>query len=252
VLLTAYTPTWLPDAQWGGRVAIPSIRSADDETSAWPTAGRFASIRHAYDEVTAAVRWLRADGATWVAGYGVSHGALVLAGALAGRPDGFDAVACHVPLTDMLRHPILADGWMTGDNGDPREPGHADWLTRTSPYHQVTERPHPPVLRSTGLRDSRVHPAHAAKLAAALQWGLPRPPHGRPGRRARRGQAARREGPRAGGPGGVPLATRPGRVAHQEHAEVARRRRSCTRRAPPEGHLVAAAVLPSRSPEGGP
>lgn len=92
-----------------------------------------------------------------------------MAGALVTRPEVFDAVCCHVPLTDMFRHPVLADGWMTGYYGDPREPGHADWLVRTSPYQQVVERRYPPVLLSTGLMDTRVHPSHAMKMAAALQ-----------------------------------------------------------------------------------
>src|SRR5262245_51716466 len=96
-----------------------------------------------------------------------------MAGALVTRPEVFDAVGCDVPLTDLFRRPVLADGWMTGYYGDPRRPGHADWLLRTSPYQRVTGRmtgrPWPPVLLSTGLRDARVHPSHAMKMAAALQ-----------------------------------------------------------------------------------
>jgi prolyl oligopeptidase len=180
VLLTAYgagglhyAPTFLPEAaawlRWGGRVAVASIRSADNETDVWPVAGRFRQMENAYREVVRAAEWVRAAGAPRVAAYGVSHGGLVMAGALVTRPDVFDAVACHVPLTDLFRHPMLSGDWLTSYYGDPRVPGHAEWLVHTSPYQQIRDRVYPPVLMSTGLRDARVHPSHATKFAAALQ-----------------------------------------------------------------------------------
>lgn len=180
VLLTAYgaggmpyRPSFLPHAEaWirlGGQVCVASIRSAATQADRWPHAGRFEAIQHAYDEVVAAARWLRAGGAPRVAAFGASHGGLVMAGALMTAPEAFDAVCCHVPLVDMFRHATLANGWFTHHYGDPAVPGHADWLARTSPYQQVRARSYPPVLLTAAWNDLRTHPAHAMKLAAALQ-----------------------------------------------------------------------------------
>jgi len=76
-----------------------------------------------------------------------------------------------VPLLDMLRFHRLGMGasW-TGEYGDPEEPVAFEYLRDYSPYHNVEAGvEYPPVLFTTAMDDTRVHPAHARKMAARMQ-----------------------------------------------------------------------------------
>lgn len=41
-----------------------------------------------------------------------------------------------------------------------------EFLTRYSPYHNLTEEKYPLIMLCTGLHDDRVHPAHTLRFAA--------------------------------------------------------------------------------------
>jgi prolyl oligopeptidase len=91
--------------------------------------------------------------------------------ALTQRPDLYGAVACAVPLLDMLRYQnlLIARLWIA-EYGSAEDADQFRWLRAYSPYHNV--RPgetYPPILLTTAVGDSRVDPMHARKMAALLQ-----------------------------------------------------------------------------------
>ena len=91
--------------------------------------------------------------------------------ALTQRPDLFAAVACAVPLLDMLRYQNfrIARFWIA-EYGSAESADQVGWLRRYSPYHNVRAGVrYPPVLFTTAEGDSRVDPMHARKMAALMQ-----------------------------------------------------------------------------------
>ena len=83
---------------------------------------------------------------------------------------------CEVPLTDMIRYPLLSAGasW-TDEYGNPQKYEVCKrWLGELSPYHNLSDDvPYPPALITTSLSDDRVHPAHALKFYAKLRETSP-------------------------------------------------------------------------------
>jgi prolyl oligopeptidase len=71
----------------------------------------------------------------------------------------------------MVRYPKFppAELWIP-EYGSPEDPTQLAYLWAYSPYHQVIEGvEYPAVLLTTADKDTRVHWAHTAKFAAALQ-----------------------------------------------------------------------------------
>ncbi|MFB6263080.1 MAG: prolyl oligopeptidase family serine peptidase, partial [Bradymonadaceae bacterium] len=88
------------------------------------------------------------------------------------RPDLFGAVLCEVPLTDMVRYHKFgpAKTWIH-EYGNPENPEHFEFLYDYSPYHNVEPRTdYPAFLMMSSASDDRVHPMHARKFTAALQY----------------------------------------------------------------------------------
>jgi prolyl oligopeptidase len=53
--------------------------------------------------------------------------------------------------------------------GNPDDPADWEFLRTFSPYHLVeADRTYPPMVLTTSMRDDRVHPSHARKMAAKL------------------------------------------------------------------------------------
>jgi prolyl oligopeptidase len=87
------------------------------------------------------------------------------------RPELFKAVACAVPLLDMVRYHMFGSGktWIS-EYGDPEDPEQFKALFAYSPYHKVTPGVrYPATLMLSADSDDRVDPMHARKMAAALQ-----------------------------------------------------------------------------------
>ncbi len=102
---------------------------------------------------------------------GGSQGGLLVGAAFTQRPDLFKAVVCQVPLLDMRRFNQLLAGasWM-GEYGNPDVPGDWQFISRYSPYQNVTkEKKYPRVFFWTTTRDDRVHPGHARKMVARMK-----------------------------------------------------------------------------------
>lgn len=155
----------------GCAYVIANIRGGGEFGPAWHAAALRENRQRAFDDFHAVAAHLKNNGiASKVAIQGGSNGGLLVAVAYTQRPELYDAVVCSVPLADMRRYHILLAGasWM-GEYGNPDDP--ADWafLSRYSPYHQLSREAHyPPVLFQTSTKDDRVHPGHARKMAARM------------------------------------------------------------------------------------
>ncbi|MCS6803255.1 MAG: prolyl oligopeptidase family serine peptidase [Chloroflexota bacterium] len=170
--------TWL---RHGGVYAVATLRGGGEYGEEWHQAGVRMRKQNVFDDFIAAAEGLIALGYTRperLAIRGGSNGGLLVAACVVQRPDLFGAVVAQVPVADMLRYhradiarePHAGQFW-TPEYGTPEESEEMfRALLAYSPYHNV--RPgtrYPPILITTADHDDRVVPAHALKLAAALQ-----------------------------------------------------------------------------------
>ncbi len=174
----ARTPEFNPSlALWlerGGVWALANLRGGSEYGEAWHRAGMLGNKQNVFDDFIAAAEYLIAAGYTRperLGCYGRSNGGLLVGAALTQRPDLFRAVACGVPLLDMLRyHRFLIGGLWVTEYGSADHPEQFRWLHAYSPYHRVVDgTPYPAVYLFTAASDTRVDPMHARKMAARLQ-----------------------------------------------------------------------------------
>lgn len=131
--------------------------------------------QNVFDDFIAAAEYLVTQGYTDPSHLGIfgrSNGGLLVGAALTQRPDLFQAVACGVPLLDMIRyHRFLIAYLWTSEYGNPDDPRAFKWLYAYSPYHRVRDRVlYPAIYTYTATSDSRVDPMHARKMTAKLQY----------------------------------------------------------------------------------
>jgi prolyl oligopeptidase len=173
-LTPAYSASALAWLEAGGSYAIANLRGGSEEGESWHRAGMREHKQRVFDDLHAAAERLVDDGVTrpdQLAIHGGSNGGLLVGAALTQRPDLYAAVVCSAPLLDMVRYEAHGMGQLWSDEyGSATDPEELRWLLTYSPYHRV--RPgtaYPAVLFTVFASDSRVHPLHARKMAAALQ-----------------------------------------------------------------------------------
>jgi len=164
----------LPWLQAGGVYAIANLRGGSEYGEDWHRAGMLQNKQNVFDDFLAAADYLVEAGYTCPQRLGIaggSNGGLLVGAALTQRPGGFRAVACGVPLLDMIRyHRFLIGALWIPEYGSPDDPEQFQWLHAYSPYHRVVRgEAYPAVLLHTAAADSRVDPMHARKMAALLQ-----------------------------------------------------------------------------------
>ena len=174
------TPTYLaaqiPWLKAGGVFAVANLRGGSEYGEQWHRAGMLGNKQNVFDDFIAAAKYLVDQRYTTPERLGIlggSNGGLLVGAAMTQRPDLFGAVACGVPLLDMIRYHrfLIASIWIP-EYGSAEDPEQFEWLRAYSPYHNVNpETQYPPVLLYTATADSRVHPLHARKMAALLQRG---------------------------------------------------------------------------------
>ncbi len=173
-----WTPTIVPFLEAGGLFAVANLRGGGEYGERWHRAGMLANKQNVFDDFIAAAEWLIGEGyatPTQLGIVGGSNGGLLVGAALTQRPELFGAVACRVPLLDMVRYEgfRMAQLWST-EYGRADDAAAFGWLHAYSPYHRVRDGVrYPPVLITTGEGDSRVDPMHARKMAARLQAANP-------------------------------------------------------------------------------
>ena len=159
-----YSPSYVTWVEQGGILAVAHLRHR---------AGNRENKQNVFDDFNAAAEWLidnKIGSRETIAISGGSNGGLLVGAALVQRPDLFAAVACHVPLLDMIRYTNfqVAKTWAP-EYGDPEVKEEFEWIYAYSPYHHVKDVQYPATLMHTALGDTRVDSMHAFKMAAKLQ-----------------------------------------------------------------------------------
>ena len=163
---------WLEE---GNAFVLANIRGGGEFGPRWHQAAQGISKHKSVDDLLAVVRDLFERGMSspkHIGLQGGSNGGLITAAAFVREPQSIGALVCEVPLTDMIRYPLLSAGasW-TDEYGNPQKYEVCKrWLGELSPYHNLSDDvPYPPALITTSLSDDRVHPAHALKFYAKLR-----------------------------------------------------------------------------------
>ncbi len=173
-LTPAYTAQALAWVAAGGVWAVANLRGGSEHGEEWHRAGMRERKQNVFDDFAAAAEHLVAEGWTThqqLAVMGGSNGGLLVGATLTQRPDLAAAVVCSAPLLDMVRYERFGLGRTWNDEyGTAEDATELGWLLGYSPYHAVREgTAYPAVLFTTFESDTRVHPLHGRKLAAALQ-----------------------------------------------------------------------------------
>jgi prolyl oligopeptidase len=166
--------SWQPWLKRGGVYAIANLRGGGEFGADWHRAGMLDNKQNVFDDFYAAAQWLIDRGYTRSEQLGVSgrsNGGLLTGVAITQRPELFSAAIVGVPLLDMLRYQnfLMARYWVP-EYGSAENAEQFDFLRAYSPYQNVRAGTrYPAALITAGENDSRVHPLHARKMAAALQ-----------------------------------------------------------------------------------
>lgn len=161
---------WL---QRGGVYVLANIRGGGEFGPRWHQAALREKRQRAFDDLVAVAEDLVKRGVTAPRHLGIqggSNGGLLVGAVMVQRPDLFNAVVCQVPLLDMRRyHRLLAGASWMAEYGDPDSPEDWAFLSRYSPYQNVSaDAEYPVAFFTTSTRDDRVHPGHARKMVAKM------------------------------------------------------------------------------------
>jgi prolyl oligopeptidase len=184
-LTPAFLAAWRPWLVRGGVYAVANLRGGGERGAEWHRAGMLERKQNVFDDFHAAAEWLVARGYTSSERLGIrggSNGGLLTGVTVTQRPELAAAAIVAVPLLDMLRyeHFLMARYWVP-EYGSAENPGQFPYLLAYSPYHHVVSgTAYPAVLLTAGENDSRVHPMHARKFAAALQAATASSPDEKP------------------------------------------------------------------------
>lgn len=159
----------------GRAFVLANVRGGGEFGPSWHQAAQGPHKHKSVDDLLAVVRDLhrrRLTAPGHTALQGGSNGGLITAAAFVREPENIGALVCEVPLTDMLRYPLLSAGasW-TDEFGNPQKYEICrGYLSALSPYHNLSDgRRYPPALITTSFSDDRVHPAHTLKFYAKLK-----------------------------------------------------------------------------------
>jgi len=165
---------WMPWLARGGVYAVANLRGGGEFGADWHRAGMLEKKQNVFDDFYAAAEWLFDNGYTRAERLGIrggSNGGLLTGVAITQRPDLFSAAIVAVPLLDMLRyqHFLMARYWVP-EYGSSEITEQFNYIRAYSPYHNIRSGVrYPATLLTAGENDTRVHPLHARKMAAALQ-----------------------------------------------------------------------------------
>ena len=169
-LSPSFNPAYIPLLEDGAAYAVANLRGGLEHGEEWHRAAMREKKFNVFDDYLAVVAKLKGEKRD-VVGFGRSNGGLLMGATMNARPDLFSGVMIGYPVLDMMAfHRLLVGRAWVPEYGDPDDPKDAKFLMKYSPYHNV--RPgvrYPPVFIYTGLKDDRVHPAHAFKFYSRLR-----------------------------------------------------------------------------------
>ncbi|MEV0649060.1 prolyl oligopeptidase family serine peptidase [Phytomonospora sp. NPDC050363] len=173
-----YRPLRLAWVLAGGRYAMTNLRGGGEYGAEWFAGGMRAHQQNPVDDFIACARLLVESGATdssMMGASGGSKGGITVGASITQEPELFAAAVMSAPMLDMVRFERHGEGsqWINGF-GSAEDPEQFGWLRDISPLARVREG----VVYADSLftifdNDSRVHPAHARKMCAALQYRRP-------------------------------------------------------------------------------
>jgi prolyl oligopeptidase len=170
-----FYPWVIPWLDEGGVFAVACLRGGAEYGENWHQAGMLEKKQNVFDDFHAAAEWLIDNNYTRRELLGItggSNGGLLVAACMLQRPELYGAVACRVPVVDMLRYQRFTAGrYWTPEYGNAEESEeHFNFLYAYSPLHNVKPgTAYPPILIHTAESDDRVVPMHALKFAATMQ-----------------------------------------------------------------------------------
>jgi len=173
-----YKTTRLAWVLAGGRYAMTNLRGGGEYGAEWFAAGMRAHQQNPVDDFLACARLLVERGSATPAVLGAnggSKGGITVGASITQDPELFAAAVMSAPMLDMVRFERHGEGaqWTNGF-GSAEDPEQFAWLRDISPLARVREG----VVYADSLftifdNDARVHPAHARKMCASLQYGRP-------------------------------------------------------------------------------
>ena len=158
----------------GGVYVLANIRGGGEFGPEWHKAALREKRQNAYDDFFAVTEDLIAKNITspdYLGAFGWSNGGLMAGVVLTQRPEMYNAVVVGAPLLDMKRfNKMLAGASWMGEYGNPDVPEDWEFIQKYSPYHNISEdKEYPEALFITSMKDDRVHPGHARKMAAKMK-----------------------------------------------------------------------------------
>lgn len=159
----------------GGVFVQANLRGGGEYGETWHRDGMLAKKQNVFDDMIAVaedVKRRKVAAPDRLAVTGGSNGGLLVGAMIVQRPELFRAAVARVPLMDMLRYQnfLIAKLWVP-EYGSAEDPGLFPVLRAYSPYHNVRDGvAYPATLITAAEGDSRVHPLHALKMTAALQY----------------------------------------------------------------------------------
>ncbi len=170
-----FSATIFPWIEAGGVYAVPNLRGGGEYGKNWHEAGMLGRKQNVFDDMISAAEFLVREKYTnpqKLAATGGSNGGLLMGAMMTQRPDLFKAIICAVPLLDMVRYQdfLMARYWVPEYGDAVANKEHFQWIYAYSPYHRIKQgTKYPAALITAGENDTRVHPLHARKMAAAMQ-----------------------------------------------------------------------------------
>lgn len=198
-LLNGYGAYGIPSDPWfsvlrlsllqrGWVFAIAHVRGGSELGRSWYDDGKLEHKGNTFTDFVACADHLIATGAVApdrLAAEGGSAGGLLMGAVVNQAPDRFRFVHASVPFVDALTTildpslPLSVIEWE--EWGNPvADPAAYALMKSYSPYENVTGKPHPALLVTTSLQDTRVYVTEPAKWVAALRWADRGRPAGEP------------------------------------------------------------------------
>lgn len=166
---------FLPFIEAGGICAYPGIRGGCEFGQDWWFSGRGLNKQTTFNDFYSAAEYLINKGYTRpdsLAIYGRSNGGLLVAVAIAQRPDLFAVAASEVPIIDLIR--LMQDSFTRSympEYGDPEDPEALSVLLSYSPLHNINKGiNYPATLFISGENDVHCPAWNSRKITAILQY----------------------------------------------------------------------------------
>lgn len=173
-LMPAFRGEYIAWLERGGILATAHVRGGGENGADWHLAGQKGTKHNTWRDAIDCAEYLIRRGYTSspkLTIVGTSAGGILVGRAITERPELFCAAVNNVPMSDMLRNELTANGVINvAEFGTIKTETGFQSLLAMSPYHQVEEgKAYPAVLLMTGINDPRVDSWQPLKLAARLQ-----------------------------------------------------------------------------------